>query len=67
MLSWISRGTLELVAQAALGGTLDPLEEDHPGEYGQAMKLLLYVYTSSVRSHMLTSVSCTAHPWRHWP
>ncbi|TFK91896.1 cytochrome P450 [Polyporus arcularius HHB13444] len=40
MLSWISRGTLELVAQAALGGTLDPLEEDHPGEYGQAMKLL---------------------------
>ncbi|RDX46459.1 cytochrome P450 [Lentinus brumalis] len=40
MLSWISRGTLELVAQAALGGTLDPLEADHPGEYGQAMKLL---------------------------
>ena len=43
MLSWISRGTLELVAQAALGGTLDPLEDDRPGEYGQAMKLLLYV------------------------
>ncbi|KAI0718402.1 cytochrome P450 [Cerioporus squamosus] len=40
MFSWISRGTLELVAQAALGGTLDPLEGDHPGEYGQALKLL---------------------------
>ncbi|KAI0685940.1 cytochrome P450 [Cerioporus squamosus] len=34
------RGTLELVAQAALGGTLDPLEDDQPGEYGQALKLL---------------------------
>ncbi|RPD66247.1 cytochrome P450 [Lentinus tigrinus ALCF2SS1-7] len=40
MLNWISRGTLELVAQAALGGTLDPLEDDYPGEYGRAMKLL---------------------------
>ena len=41
MLSWMGRTTLEVLGQA--GYSFDPLTEDRPDEFANAVKDLLYV------------------------
>ena len=43
MLSWMGRTTLEVLGQAGLGYSFDPLTEDLPDEFANAVKDLLYV------------------------
>ena len=43
MLSWMGRTTLEVLGQAGLGYSFDPLTEDRPDEFANAVKDLLYV------------------------
>ncbi|KAM5541728.1 hypothetical protein V8D89_004457 [Ganoderma adspersum] len=40
MLTWIGRASLELIGQAGLGCSLDSLEDDSIGAYGEALKSL---------------------------
>ena len=42
-MAWMSRITLELIGRAGVGRSLDSLEGDQPGPYGEAMKSLLCV------------------------
>ncbi|OBZ67742.1 hypothetical protein A0H81_12348 [Grifola frondosa] len=41
MLSWMSRAALELIGQSGLGYSFDPLVEDRPDAYGDALKTLI--------------------------
>ena len=43
MVSWMSRTALELMGQAGLGYTFDPLTADAADEFGEALKGLMYV------------------------
>ena len=43
MLSWMGRTTLEVIGQAGLGYSCDPLTEDRPDEFATAVKDFLYV------------------------
>lgn len=43
MLSWMSRTALELIGQAGIGHSFDPLVEDVGDEYTTAVKNFLYV------------------------
>ena len=43
ILSWMGRTALELIGQAGLGYSFDPLVEDREDPYGQAVKALVYV------------------------
>lgn len=38
MLSWMGRTTLEVLGQAGLGHSFDPLTEDRPDEFANAVK-----------------------------
>ncbi|KAI0765001.1 cytochrome P450 [Fomes fomentarius] len=38
MLTWMGRATLEVLGQAGLGYSFDPLTEDHPDEFASAVK-----------------------------
>ena len=38
MLSWMGRTTLEVLGQAGLGHSFDPLIEDRPDEFANAVK-----------------------------
>ncbi len=38
MLTWIGRATLEVLGQAGLGYSFDPLTEEHPDEFVSAIK-----------------------------
>ena len=38
MLSWMSRTALELIGQAGLGYSFDPLTSETCNEYGEALK-----------------------------
>ena len=49
MLSWMGRTTLEVLGQAGLGYSFDPLTEDRPDEFANAVKDLLYAYHSVCR------------------
>ena len=40
MLAWMSRTALELMGQAGLGYSFDPLEMDSTDQYGNALKSL---------------------------
>ena len=42
MLSWMGRTTLEILGQAGLGYSFDPLTEDCPDDFANAVKDLLY-------------------------
>ena len=46
MLSWMGRTTLEVLGQAGLGYSFDPLTEDRPDEFANAVKDLLYAHHS---------------------
>ena len=46
MLSWMGRTALELVGQGGLGYSFDPIIEDRPNEFGDAVKQLVYVFSS---------------------
>lgn len=52
MLSWMSRTALELIGQAGLGYSFDPLVADHQDEFAAAVKefqyVLQFVYCSSL-------------------
>ena len=43
MLSWMGRTTLEILGQAGLGHSFDPLTEDLPDEFATAVKDFLWV------------------------
>ena len=43
MLSWMGRTTLEVIGQAGLGYSFDPLTEDRPDEFATAVKDFLCV------------------------
>lgn len=43
VLDWMSRAALELIGQAGLGYSFDPLVEDMKNEFGDALKRLMYV------------------------
>ena len=44
MLGWMSRTALELVGQAGLGISLDSLEDEGSGPYGEALKSFMCVF-----------------------
>ncbi len=46
MLEWMGRTALELVGQAGLGYSFDPLVGDAPDEFAAAVKSLQYVDTA---------------------
>ena len=46
MLSWMGRTTLEALGQAGLGYSFDPLIEDRPDEFANAVKDFLYALPS---------------------
>ena len=49
MLSWMGRTALELVGQAGLGWSFDPLVADAPDNHlGAAVKLIVYVCSPSI-------------------
>ena len=43
VLAWMGRTVLELVGQAGLGYSFDPLTEDRPDEFATAVKEFLWV------------------------
>ena len=43
ILEWMERAALELIGQAGLGYSFDPLVEDMKNEFGDALKRLMYV------------------------
>ena len=43
MLSWSGRTTLEVLGQAGLGHSFDPLTQDKPDEFANAVKEFLWV------------------------
>lgn len=47
MLGWMGRTALELIGQGGLGYSFDPLVEDRTDVYGEALKSLVYVASSS--------------------
>lgn len=50
MLGWMGRTALELMGQAGLGYSFDPLVADAADEYGTALKNLVYAYPSRIPS-----------------
>ena len=48
MLGWMSRTALELVGQAGLGISLDTLEDEGSGPYGEALKSFMYLCFSNL-------------------
>lgn len=48
MLTWMGRTALELMGQAGLGYSFDPLERDSTDPYGHALKNLTYVHSAVV-------------------
>lgn len=50
MLDWMSRLSLELIGQGGLGYSFDPLVEDAKNEYGDALKVILYVFSHNLRN-----------------
>ena len=44
MLQWMSRTALELIGQAGVGVSFDPLTEDKENPYADAMKAFQYVF-----------------------
>ena len=53
MLTWMARTALELMGQAGLGYSFDPLERDSTDPYGHALKNLTY--------------AASTHPLMFWP
>lgn len=49
MVGWMGRTALELMGQAGLGYSFDPLAEDAADEYGAALKNLVYAHCYSNR------------------
>ena len=45
MLGWMGRTALELVGQAGLGYSFDPLTQDKADDYGNALKSFMCVTT----------------------
>lgn len=50
MLGWMGRTALELMGQAGLGYSFDPLVADAADEYGTTLKNLAYAYPSRIPS-----------------
>ena len=50
MLSWMSRTALELIGQAGLGYSFDPLVTDTADDIGYAIKIFQYVLSLSSAS-----------------
>lgn len=42
MLDWMGRTALELIGQGGLGHSFDPLTENIPNPFGEAMKAFMY-------------------------
>lgn len=56
MLSWMGRTTLEVLGQAGLGYSFDPLTEDRADEFATAVKDFLCVFPTiflEFRAHLL--------------
>ena len=49
MISWIGRTALELIGQAGLGYSFDPLVADTPDDFGYAIKTFQYVLSLSLK------------------
>ena len=47
MISWMGRTALELIGQAGLGYSFDPLVADTPDDFGYAIKTFQYVLSLS--------------------
>ena len=45
LLMWMGRTALELVGQAGLGYSFDPLVDDTTNDFAEAVKSYLYVFT----------------------
>ena len=53
LLSWMGRTTLEVLGQAGLGYSFDPLTEDRPDEFATAVKDFLCARTTLLRSGII--------------
>ena len=62
MLGWMSRTALELVGQAGLGISLDSLEDEGSGPYGEALKSFMYVPPTYFHCSILTVYFDTGRP-----
>ncbi len=52
MLAWMGRTALELIGQAGLGYSFDPLVADNPDDFAMAIKAIPYVAFGT--SHLVT-------------
>ncbi len=52
MLAWMGRTALELIGQAGLGYSFDPLVADTPDDFAMAIKAIPYVVSRSY--HLVT-------------
>lgn len=64
MLSWMGRTTLEVLGQAGLGYSFDPLTEDVADEFASAVKSFLCV-PSRFPPHLLATVTHRTHTTAH--
>ncbi len=51
MLGWMGRTTLEVLGQAGLGYSFDPLTDDRPDEFATAVKQFLWVVLLCMHLH----------------
>lgn len=61
MLGWMGRTALELIGQGGLGYSFDPLVEDRTDEYGDALKSLLCVASSTHSADVLSHLPLPLH------
>ena len=59
MLSCMGRTALELIGQAGLGYSFDPLVEDSPAAFASAIKEFQYVFIATICGHARLSLGAT--------
>ena len=53
VLSWLGRTALELIGQAGLGYSFDPLVAEAPDDFAAAIKSFAYVHTIRLRTNSI--------------
>ena len=62
MVSWMGRTALELIGQAGLGYSFDPLTADSPNEFAEAVKAFMSVLAFVQAIKRLTISCCGGRP-----
>ena len=65
ILGWMGRTALELIGQGGLGYSFDPLTEDVPNEFGDALKAFLWVGYFICKAFRHSDRFCKACPVLH--